>query len=362
MIIGCGGTGGHITPALAIANTIKENAYNARILFVGAKGGMEEELVSSAGYDIHLLSVRGLKRSLTPANIKTLYLAQKAVREAAELVRGFVPDIVIGTGGYACYPALRAAVKTGVPTAVHESNALPGLAVRRMASSVDRIWLNFGAAANHLPPQAPVLTVGNPLPGGYALPRPYPLPQGRRELVLSFGGSLGSRALNEAVLDLMEQEAKHPEIYHLHATGKREFDAVWSEFCKRGLDRIPSLSLVPYLSDMPRWMAAATLVICRAGAMTLSELAALGRPAILVPSPNVVANHQYENAKALKDAGAAVLLEERELSHALRGTVFSLLGDKTRQKQLSKAIAQFHNPRANARIWQDIQVLCRNRK
>ena len=316
----------------------------------------------SAGYDIHLLEVRGLKRSLSPSNFKTLYLAQRAVKEAEGLVRSFAPDIVIGTGGYACYPALRAATKAGLPTAVHESNAIPGLAVRRIARSVGRVWLNFEAAAAHLPKGTSTLVVGNPLPRGYVMPRPYPLPDGHRELVLSFGGSLGARALNEAVLDLMEEEALHPEIYHLHATGKREYDAVFAEFCKRGLDRIPSLSLVPYLSDMPRWMAAATLVISRAGAMTLSELAALGRPAILVPSPNVAANHQYKNAKALEEAGGAILLEERELPLALRRTVFSLLGDKKRQAELSRAIKGHCVPRANERIWRDIQALCRKRK
>ncbi len=359
VMIGCGGTGGHITPALAIADTVRQNCPHAEILFVGARGGMEEEMVTRAGYQIRLLAVRGLSRSLSLANLKTLYMARKAVCDAGKLIAEHSPDIVIGTGGYASYPALRAAVKHGIPTAVHESNAVPGLAVRRLAPQVDRVWLNFAAAAETLPRGASTLCVGNPLPRGYAVPQPTPLPRGCRKMVLSFGGSLGAGEINRAVLELMEEVAKHPEVYHLHAAGKRCFEEMHAEFCARGLDGYPNLSLVPFLTDMPQQMASATLVISRAGAMTLSELAALKKPAVLIPSPNVTGNHQYKNAKALGDKGAAILLEEAALrAGQLTRVSFALLEDPRSRRKLSDAIGAFYHPQANAEIWADIKALC----
>ncbi len=362
VLIGCGGTGGHITPALAIADTVCQNRPGSRILFLGAIGGMEEELVSRAGYPIRLLPIQGLSRKLTFSNLKALRLARRAAVEAREIIGELSPDIVIGTGGYACYPALRAAISMGVPSAIHESNAYPGLTVRRLAGKVGRVWLNFDAAAGHLPKGASVLTVGAPLPRGYTVPTPLPLPAGRRQMVLSFGGSLGAREINRAMLSLMELERARLDIYHLHATGKREYEGVCAEFCARGLDRCENLKLVPFLHDMPRQMATATLVICRAGAMSIGELAALGKPAILIPSPNVVGNHQYQNAKALADVGAAVLIEEKDL---LRGElcekVFSLLRDSAARQSLSGAISRFHHPRANAELFFDLCKLCRGR-
>ena len=355
-VITCGGTGGHIVPALAIADIIKENAPRAEILFVGGTHGMEGELVGNAGYEIRLLEVRGFSRKLTPTNLKVLFQTGKAVKRAQKILTDFSPDIVIGTGGYACYPTLRAALEMGIPAAVHESNAAPGLAVRMLARRLDRVWLNFESGGDRLASAARVLTVGNPLPRGYALPVPISLPTGTHRFLLSFGGSLGATAINRAVLALMEEERGKCEIFHLHATGKKEYEAMYAGFCERNLQQSPHLSLVPFITPMPRYMAAADLVICRAGAMSISELAALGKPCVLVPSPNVTGNHQYENAKALAEKGAAVLLEEKNLA-ALSALVPALLADKERLLQMSAAIRAFHRSDANAKIWKDILTL-----
>lgn len=357
-IITCGGTGGHITPALAIADIIKQYFSGAELLFVGARGGMEEELVARAGYRIRLLEVQGLSRKLTPQNLTALYQAHTAVKKAKILLREYAPDIVIGTGGYACYPALFAATQLNIPTAVHESNAVPGLAVRRLARHVDRIWLNFEKAQQALPRGARCLTVGNPLPVGYRVPAPALLSPGCRRMLLSFGGSLGARELNRAVLSMMEAEKENAEVYHLHASGKREYEQMRAAFCEKGLDVYPHLKLVPFLSDMPQQMAAASLVICRAGAMSISELAALGRPAILLPSPNVTGNHQYKNAMLLAECGAAVCLTEGEVAKgALPPVVEELLQNEEKRKALSRAIRRFHDPHSNARILRDILQL-----
>jgi len=357
VIITCGGTGGHITPALAIADIILENDPHARLLFVGGTRGMEGEIVSQAGYEIRLLAVQGITRKLSFSNLKALRDMRRAVKKAREILTEFTPDIVIGTGGYACYPALRAASEMGIPTAVHESNAAPGLAVRTLAPRLDRVWLNFAEARAALPPEANALVMGNPLPRGYSTPVPAPLPKGVHTFLLSFGGSVGANELNRAALSLMEQLAEHPDIFYLHATGKREYERVHAQFCESGLDRCANLSLVPYITEMSRYMAAADLVICRAGAMSVSELAALGRPAILVPSPNVTDDHQHKNAMAPAARGGAVLLPEKELSR-LSDEVFSLLGDEKRRREMGRQMRQLHHPDANAKIWRDIvQIL-----
>lgn len=361
-IITCGGTGGHITPALAIADIIKARDARAELLFVGAKHGMEGEMVSRAGYDVRLLELEGLARRLTFENVRVLWHAVRARREAAEIVKLFDPDIVIGTGGYACYPTLRAAIDAKVPSVVHESNAVPGLTVKLLAPRLTRVWLNFERAREALPRGASTLVVGNPITRACVTPTAISLPEGRKRMLLSFGGSLGADALNSAVLSLMERVAEHPEIYHLHATGKRAYEKVYQEFCQRGLKAHKNLSLVPFITPMPSYMAAADLVISRAGAMTVSELAALGRAAILVPSPNVTGNHQYKNAAALAAREAAVLLREEELEAKLTQTVFSLLENEEKRGRMSRNIRLFYDPQANERIWRDILFLCRCRR
>ncbi len=360
-VITCGGTGGHITPALAIADIIRENDPRAKILFVGGTRGMEGELVTRAGYDIHLLAVQGFARKLTFSNFKVLWAARRAIKRARAILASFSPDIVIGTGGYACYPTLRAAIELGIPTAVHESNAVPGLAVRALAGRLDRVWLNFEGGRERLPASARVLTVGNPLPRGYAAPQPIELPTGARRFLLSFGGSLGASELNRAVLALMEKECSREDVFHLHATGRREFEKIHAEFCERGLQERAHLALLPFITDMPRYMSAADLVICRAGAMSLCELAALGTPAVLIPSPNVTGNHQYENARSFADKGAAVLLEEKNIN-SLSDLVPTLLADEARLAEMSKAIRTFYRARANAEIWADMLSLTKKKK
>ena len=358
-IITCGGTGGHITPALAIADIILNNDPHAQLLFVGGERGMEGEIVREAGYEIRLLRVRGFSRTFSFSNVRAAYSMQRAVKAARGILQEFAPDIVIGTGGYACYPALRAACELGIPSAVHESNAAPGLAVRALAKRLDRVWLNFEEALARLPRGTRALVVGNPLPRGYTAPVPIPRPKGARHFLLSFGGSLGASELNRAALSLMETLSTRPDVFYLHAAGKREFEQMHARFCEKGFDRCSHLSLVPYITQMPRYMAAADLVICRAGAMSVSELAALGRPAILVPSPNVTGDHQRKNALAPAARGGAVLLAEGELSR-LGDEVTSLLADEKRRHEMGLHMRELHHGDANRHIWRDICTLLKS--
>lgn len=363
VIVSCGGTGGHITPALAIADIIRQNAPRSEILFVGAVGGMEEQLVAAAGYPIRLLAVRGLLRRLTPENLKVLHEAYLAARAAEQLLKEFCPDIVIGTGGYASYPTLLAATRFRIPSAVHESNAVAGLAVKRLATRVDRVWLNFADAGKGISKRAATLTVGNPVRQGGGLVPPAPLPRGCQQMLLSFGGSLGAAAINRGALELAGAIAKRPDIYYLHASGKRDYERMREEYRVRGLLEKSNLLLLPFISDMPQQMAAADLVISRAGAITISELASARCASILIPSPNVTGNHQYKNARVLADAGAAVVLPESELTEGvLADKALQLLADDARRATLSRAIGAFSTPQAGERIWRDIQHLIAKRK
>jgi len=361
-VIACGGTGGHITPALAIADMLKKNFNGAQIIFVGTKKGMENELVTAAGYAIKPLAVVGLPRKITPGALRALYLAGQAVREAKRFLREVTPDLVIGTGGYACYPTLQAATELRIPTAVHESNAVPGLAVRLLARRVDRVWLNFEEAGRYLGDKGRLLVVGNPLRGdiGSGAGR-RPLPTGCRQMVLSFGGSLGAERINAAMLSVMRRELGHPEIYHLHATGGRAYEAFSQAFSAAGLAGAPNLEVRPFIADMPRQMATADVTICRAGAMSISELSAFGKAAILIPSPNVTGNHQYINAKALADKKAALLIPEAELDgETLTCAINELLNNDAERFRMGEAIRRFSRPEAGRLIFEDVCYLLKN--
>ncbi len=363
-----GGTAGHINPALAIAETVRKNMPDAEIEFVGIRNGKEADLIPREGYRLHFVESMGIRRSLSPANIKAIWLAWTSPRAKAtqKILDDFAPDIVIGTGGYASWPIMKAAALRGIPTAVHESNALPGLTVRRLQNQVDRIWTNFSRTGELLKLKDPskLLQVGNPLRNGFGAisreeaRRRLGLEQGRL-MVLSFGGSLGAEGVNRAVIRMMaEYTAKHPEILHVHAAGKRDFDATMEEFRRQGLHEKENCLLVDYIYDMPLRMAAADVVISRAGAMTLSELSLMEKTAVLIPSPYVADNHQYLNAKALADAGAAALVEESRLEEGLlTETVVALLLDEQRRREMERSIVSFANRDANRMIWNDILKL-----
>lgn len=318
-----GGTAGHINPALAIADKIKAEDPAAEILFVGAKGRMETQLVPRAGYPIRTIEVQGFQRRLSVKNVgRNVRAAVHAVTAgfaAGRIIREFAPDIAIGTGGYVSGPVLRKAARMGVPVLTHESNALPGITVKMLAGDAAATMIASEAARRHLPDNVRVVVTGNPLRAGFVAADKQ---QARRELgldsrpvVLSFGGSLGAARVNDAMLGVLEKSVQSGGIQHIHATGK----AGYEDFCRRMAEkdlplRDKGIRVREYIDDMPRCMAAADLVICRCGAMTLSELPAAGKPSILIPSPYVAENHQYHNAMALVDKGAALCIEEKDLT------------------------------------------------
>ena len=358
-----GGTAGHINPALAIADRLRRAYPDAdiEILFVGAKGRMETTLVPAAGYDIRTVDVRGFQRRLTLKNIgRNVAAAVHAVTagvDCSRILKEFQPDIAIGTGGYVSGPILRKAAKAGVPVVVHESNAYPGVTVKMLAKYAAVTLISEESARQYLPADARVEVTGNPIRTDFLT---YDREQARRELglddrplVLSFGGSLGARRINEVMTEVLIRGHRQGGMQHIHATGKTGWDTMTAALQEAGVPlKGDGITVRPYIDDMPRCMAAADVVICRCGAMTLSELPAAGKPAILIPSPYVAENHQYHNAMALVNKGAALCIEEKDLTEAtLWAALENVLSTPGKREQMAA------NARAAAILDADDRVL-----
>lgn len=365
-----GGTGGHVNPALAIADMMKMNIPDAEIVYVGTKHGIENSLVAREGYPMYHVECRGLRRSFSLSNVVTAYYVLTAPHKAKRLLEKIQPDVVIGTGGFACWAPLKAAAKLGIPTVLHESNVVPGMAVRRLQNEVDLILTNFEATADALTAKEKVVHVGNPLRSTYGS---YTREEAREKLgipkeidflILSFGGSRGAERVNEAMISVMKDFVLSKEnVMHIHAGGKSSYAQAYELFCAAGLADKERVRLEEYIYDMPLLMAASDLVICRAGAMTLTEIARMKKPAIVIPSPNVVENHQYKNAKVLADAGAAVLLEEKDLNaESIVREVMELYEAPGYRREMSERIANFGSTDAGRKIYEEITRLLKTKE
>jgi len=366
ILFAAGGTGGHINPALSVAGFIKYLHPEANIHFVGTADRMEAKLVPAAGYELHTIEMSGFQRSLSPKNIKRNLVTVKHLLTASgqvnRLLDNLKPDIVVGFGGYVSAPVLRTAAKRGIPTAIHESNAWPGLANKALSGKVDAVMLVSDAAAGRMKCKNPPVITGIPLrrellQAGRAQSRAE-LNLDGRPMLLSMGGSLGARAVNEAVVGMIAALYKRGDMHFHHAYGQY---GRWvpEALQKAGVPHgLPELTLREYIDDMPRCMAAADLVIGRAGASTLCELQAMGKPGILIPSPNVTENHQYHNAMALVEKGAAILIEEKYLTpELLAKTVSDLLADPARLTAMGEAARAMAITDASERIYEVLTKL-----
>ena len=372
-VLTCGGTAGHINPALAIAGRLRELMPDCEILFIGAEGKMEMELVPREGYKIEALKITNISRghSLEALrhNLDTLRNVAVSTHEAKRILREFKPDVVIGTGGYVCYPVLTAAHELGIPTAVHESNAVPGLTTKLLAERVDRVMVGFADSKGAYRHPEKVEVTGTPVRGEFAS---YSKALAKKELgldpneplVVSVWGSLGAAHMNKVMGELITLLDARREFRLIHSAGSMYFDgfmekleAAMPDFAKFGAD------VRKYIYDMPRVMAAADLILCRAGASTLSELAYMGKPVIIVPSPNVTNNHQEKNARVLEKAGGAKVFLEGEFdAQSLLDTVRELLGDEGKLSEMSEAMRSLAVPGATDRICDIILSLPESRK
>ncbi|MBR5308923.1 MAG: undecaprenyldiphospho-muramoylpentapeptide beta-N-acetylglucosaminyltransferase [Clostridia bacterium] len=353
VLISGGGTGGHINPALAIAGMIKENYKDSVIEYVGTKRGLETKLVPREGYKLHTVKVRGFQRSLSPVNIDAAIKAVTSVWEAKKIIKEFKPDIVIGTGGYVCWPVLKAAAKMGIPTAVHEQNAVVGMTVKMLSKYVDKIMISFEESRALFDCPEKLVLTGNPVKSEMLRQNAN---ESRKKLgldestpmILSYGGSLGALKINENVLGVIESFSEKKDVYHIHATGRGAWQEIKAKLLERGYtdngDYVTKgkVTVREYIYDMPVLLSASDIVISRAGAMTIAELSAMGKAAVMIPSPNVTNNHQFKNASVLAKAGAAVLIEEKNLTpEVLAKELECLISDKARLDSIKTNVRQF---------------------
>lgn len=333
----CGGTAGHINPALGVAQRLKELMPDCDILFVGAQGHMETELVPREGFPIKTVTITNISRSLSVEglkhNAKTVKNVLTATSQSKKIIREFMPDVVIGTGGYVCYPVLKAAHSMKIPTVVHESNAVPGLTTKMLAGTTDRILVGFEESRQYYKHRERVFVTGTPVRQEFCAADKAAAKEKlgldpNKPLVVSVWGSLGAAFMNKTMVGFIGKALGNPFFGLIHSAGKGGYKKMLAEMEQAGISNAKErgMDVREYIYDMPLVMAAADLVVCRSGASTLSELAALGRPAILVPSPNVTNNHQDKNARVLEKAGAAVIIPESEITEdKLLGSVSLLL-------------------------------------
>lgn len=342
VLFAAGGTGGHINPALAVAGEIRERYPDAEILFVGTKDKMEARLVPEAGFDFKTIKISGFQRKITIENIirniKTIFYLLFCSFSVRKILKEFMPDVVVGFGGYVSGPVVSAAAKMGIPTAIHEQNAYPGITNKTLAKVVDKVMLTAGEAEKYMQCKNPAVVTGLPVRGEMLrADRDFSRAKlgiaDNCKLVLSMGGSLGALTINKAMVRLISDNCDDKSLYFLHAMGQY---GLWvpDKLKENGVDtdKADNVQVREYISDMDVCMSAADVVICRAGASTLSELQALGKASILIPSPNVAENHQYHNAMALVNKGAALIIEEKDITDEKMQTLFdSIVRDDERR-------------------------------
>ena len=356
----CGGTAGHINPALAVAGCLRRIMPEVKILFAATGRDLEKKLISAAGYDLINIRMSGIRRGISPGkiiyNIKTAKNLVAAGREAEKLMNDFMPDAVLGTGGYICYPVLIKAAKKGIPTLIHEANAVPGLTTKMLSARVDKVLASFKGQEMHYRRPGAVLHTGMPVRENFQLPpdaAKKPAPD-KKPLVVSFWGSLGAERLNEMIADFIKLNIKDGGFDHIHAAGTGSAVKLIENKLKQpgaALNLPAGVEIREYIEDMPSVMAAADIVVCRAGASTIAELTLMGKPSVLIPSPYVTGNHQEKNAMELTKAGGALMLDEKMCTGAsLYETVLTIISDKDKLNSMAAAQKSLGIPNAAEKI------------
>ena len=367
LLFTCGGTAGHINPAIALARLFQSRHQDCQVLFAGADNGMERTLVPHEGYELRTVHVNTIHRAWKWKDIKhnvmTVLTLPQARRQARAILDEFRPDLVVGTGGYASYPVVKEAARRGIPTAVHESNAVPGLTTKLLSKVTDRVMVGFEDSRKHYPHPERVVVTGTPVRRDFfdhtrkEARQALGLDDGR-PLVLSYWGSLGADVMNRYMADFLSAEAAEGfPFHHIHGAG-RNYQSLTTALEERGVDLTGGAEVRAYIYDMPLVMAAADLVVCRAGASTISELTAIAKPCVLVPSPNVTNNHQEKNARVLEHHGAAVVVLEGETDGAaLYRQVKDLLADPEKRSAMAKALEELSVTDAAEEIYQTLMAL-----
>lgn len=350
IIIAGGGTGGHVIPALAIAQQLKRQ-FAAEILFIGTARGIETRLVPQAGFALELIQVGALKNVSLMTRVKTMFDLPRAIAASSRMLTEFDPEVVIGVGGYASGPAMAAAIRRRLPTLAFEPNVVPGFANRMIARWVSSAAVHFEETCRYFPH---CQVTGVPVRAAFF---DMPVKAGGTPTLLVFGGSQGARAINQAMIEsLPGLRVKVPGIHIIHQTGQRDYDRVLAAYEQSGI----SGEVYKFIDDMPETFGRADLLVCRSGASTVAEIAAAGKPAIFVPFPAAADDHQNVNARALERSGAAVVVEESNLGAAyLVETIAALIGDGSRLRSMSAAAKSLAHPKAVEEIAEMVLQLVR---
>ena len=368
VIFTCGGTAGHVNPALALAGYMQKQDPQVQVLFVGTPDGMERDLVEKAGYAFRSIPMGGFQRSLGHGglahNLRSLSMLTRSHSRARAILRDFHPDLVVGTGGYASYPVVKCAAGMGIPTAVHESNMVPGLTTKMLEGYAGCIMVGFEECRQHYKHPEKIVVTGTPVRGDFFRQTKEQARQklgltDDRPLAVSFWGSLGARFMNEHMLDFFRLEARDGmPFHHIHAAGKGSWDTMRQTLEAEQLTKTPGLDVREYIYDMADVMRAADLVICRAGASTVSELTALAVPAVIVPSPYVTNNHQEKNARILeKHGGARVILEKDATGEALYRAAGEILRSPELRRSMSAGMAELGIRDATRRLYDTVMSI-----
>lgn len=362
-IVTGGGTGGHIYPAIAIADAIRTREPGSQILYVGNEIGLEKDIVPGSGYPMEMVSAKWIDRSNPLKIVDTGVSNLRGIRQAKRIMKKFKPDVVIGTGGYVCFPVLYAGHSYGAKCFIHEQNAFPGMANKSLERFVDRVFLGFPEASEHFREPEKHVVTGNPVRESFFHVE-------RREarerlqlsddqfVVFSFGGSQGAERINQVVFQLMKTFSGDQSKVLLFGTGSQYYDEICEAVEDQKIDLGENIRIIPYVNDMPDHLAAADLVIGRSGALSVAEICVSGRPSILVPSPNVTGNHQYFNAKSIADRGGAVLIEEKDLTEErLIQEVEALRQNAELRKQMGEASIHCVPHNAAELVYEEIRTV-----
>ena len=351
IIVSGGGTGGHIYPAVTIANQIKEKQPDAEIIFVGTREGLESEIVPRYGYPIEFIEVAGFQRKLSLDTIKSAFKLLAGLVDALKLIRRIKPDLVVGTGGYVCGPVLFLAALQGIPTCIQEQNAMPGVTNKILAHFVKKVFLGYQEAEKYLGGSSEKLFTGNPIrkeilevSRAVAIEK-LKLDPAKKTILVS-GGSRGARSINDAMALVDTSLAGRSDVQVIHITGETGYEKFIGQVEKNVL-MSDNIKVFRYMHDMPLALAATDLAVFRSGAIGLAELMAKGIPSILVPYPYATANHQEHNARAVEGAGAAVVILDKELTgEILLKKIESLLADESRLQKMKDAAKTLGRPEA----------------
>ena len=367
VIIAAAGTAGHINPGISIANKIKEEEPNSEILFIGTIRGLENDLVPRAGYELKTINAFGLSKSISLENLKRLFSTYKAIWEAKRIICKFKPDIVIGTGGYICGPTVIAAKSRNIPVLLHESNAFPGKAVKMLAQKADTILVSFEDAKSRINNCKKVVYTGTPVKikkQNYSINERLNIIKSiglseTKPIVLIFGGSQGAQKINEALLSIIKDN-KNKDYQIVWATGPKQFDIIKKSLSdlKININNISNCKILPYIYNMEEIENISDLVVARSGAMTITEIANLSKPSILVPLPNVSNNHQMYNAKVLENIDASKIIINNELTgDILNSSIKEIVLNKEKCKKMGENAGKLANTDVEDKIFKEIILL-----